>query len=81
MYIAIKETEVSVPNPYYSTQCRHLEPEYVKEIKRDYIELEHAYAVIISKLEDEGYRIFKIAHEVRTSVTTSMHVVDIIEPA
>lgn len=81
MYIAIKQTEVSVPNPYYSTEYRHLEPEYVIEIKRDYVQLEHAYAEIISKLEAEGYRIFKIVHEVRTSVVTSLHVVDITEPA
>lgn len=81
MYIAIKETEVNVRNPYYSLQCRRIEPEFVKETKRDYKELEHAYAETVSKLEAEGYRIFKIAHEVRTSVVTSLHVVDVTEPA
>lgn len=76
MYIATKLSYRYVPNPYFSEQCRRLEPETIEERVKDYVILPGDTQQIPAMIA-KGYKVYKIASEVCVETVSSVYLKEI----
>ena len=76
MYIAVKIAYQDLPNPYYSHQNRSMEPETINAAVKDYLILREGSDLLPVVLKD-GYRVYKIASEIRLQVVESVTTVEV----